>query len=523
MSSVSAGTDAVYGFPLPVEVSDEAWERERLFRYNCSVLTSLLRKQVPILDFVDWAVTDIEQGHVHTVLPLNSSSTNQHCTHQAAVFFLAADYTGGIALASLIPFWPVAGVHPVRPSEKPIALWLVKGEVKYLRPSVGRLTVAAKIDPTRHKRVRKQFVDGKPICETVTVYFRNGNVDVAEATMTYFARQSEKLRSDGVEPDKMNVLYRHKLISSAELIAGVRARESGTLFDDPYAADMAGEHGTALASRFCEKSPQLGGMVAARTRHLDLQIMDFVKRGGRDLALLGVGYDMRPFRLNLPLGMHVYELDLPAVLADRKQRLSTFQMVDPPGVQRIQVPLDLRSTTLTSALDGVVDFAIPIFVAWEGMSMYFEEPQVRAVLNGILPVLQHPDSRLWADFVLEKAVTEPDIFPEVAEFMQGMQLLGEPFVFGTECVEDFLRSNGFGCQEVVSSDVFFSQKTDPVYSIYHFGVASPDGATPVTDSLPDGISWVPHDAHAPQGTPDERESSARLSAADSQRQGERPR
>ena len=88
----------------------------------------------------------IEQGLAHTVLPLISSSTNQHCTHQAALFFLAADYTGGIALASLISDWPVVGVHPIASSDKSMALWLVKGEVKYLRPSVGRLDVIAKVD-----------------------------------------------------------------------------------------------------------------------------------------------------------------------------------------------------------------------------------------------------------------------------------------------------------------------------------------------------------------------------------------
>ena len=43
-------------------------------------------------------------------------------------------------------------------------------------------------------------------------------------------------------------------------------------------------------------------MVAARTRHLDMQILEFVCSGGRDLVLLGAGYDMRPFRLSLPAG-----------------------------------------------------------------------------------------------------------------------------------------------------------------------------------------------------------------------------
>ena len=341
-------------------------------------MQSLLRQQVPVLDFVQFTVTSIEEGSAHTMLPLISPSTNQHCTHQAALLFLAADYTGGIAVGSLIPGRPLMGVHPVAPTEQTTSLWLVKGEIKFLRPSVGRLEIAADIEPERGRRIKKRYDQGKTVLETVTVRFRNGPVDVAEASMTYYARQSEKLRSDGAAPEKVNILYQHKLMSSAELIAGVRARESGRLFEDPLAARIAGEHGVALAARFCEKTPQLGGMVAARTRHLDLQIHEFLRTGGRDLVILGAGFDMRPFRLALPAGTRVFELDFPTVLADRQQRLAGMGVKDPPDVTRIQLPIDLRATTLADALHGSVDFTSPVFIAWEGMSMYFEEAEVRA-------------------------------------------------------------------------------------------------------------------------------------------------
>ena len=85
---------------------------------------------------------------------------------------------------------------------------------------------------------------------------------VAEGRATYFARQSDRLRTDGVDVDKVNTLYDVKLTSSAELIAGLRAQASDGLFQDPYAERMAGQRGMALAKRFCERSPQLGGMVA---------------------------------------------------------------------------------------------------------------------------------------------------------------------------------------------------------------------------------------------------------------------
>lgn len=455
--------------PMPAETS---WDEARKYRYDCGVMTSLLRGQVPVLEFVKWNIVRIEQGLADTVLPLISQSTNQHCTHQAALLLLAADYTGGLAVASLLPAWPIAGVHPIAPMETAMVLWLVKAEIKFLRPSTGSLTISAQIEAARHQRVKNRFAQGKTVLETIVVRFYNGSTEIAEANMTYYARRSDTLHGDEVAPEKINALYRHKLISSAELIAGVRARESGTLFEDPYSARIAGEHGIALAARFCEKTPQLGGMVAARTRHLDDQIEDFFRRGGRDLVLAGAGYDMRPFRLELPRGTRIFELDFPAVLADRQRRLDECSVRDSAGGKRIQVPIDLRRTTVSTALKDRIDFTVPIFIAWEGMSMYFDEAGVRSVLDGMAPLLGNPQSRLWADFVTKQAIVNSSIFPEVEAFMRGMQLLGEPFVFGTDSLKAFMESNNFTCIEIAPSSRLLCDRVDPVYSVYSFCVAS---------------------------------------------------
>ena len=96
---------------------------------------------------------------------------------------------------------------------------------------------------------------------------------------------------------------------------------------------------------------------------------------------------MRPFRLSLPAGMCVCELDFPTVLADRQRRLDEFGVKEPGDLTRIQVPIDLRMTPLAAALQGIVDFTSPIFIAWEGMSMYFEEAEVRGMLAGMVLLL----------------------------------------------------------------------------------------------------------------------------------------
>jgi methyltransferase (TIGR00027 family) len=496
----NARLDSGHGSPL-FEVS---WQEDTTYRTNPAVLTELLWEQVPVLDFVDFRVTSIDPGAATAVLPLNPPSTNQHFTHQAALIVLAGDYTGGTAILSLTPGWPVVGVHPVT-SSKSMALWLLKVDIKYMRPSVADLVVTAEVEPASQERIRRRFLAGKPVIESVPMTFWNGDTKVAEATLTYFARQTDALRFDGVNGGKVNTLYELKLTSSAEMIAGVRAKESGTLYEDDYAAEMAGQHGVALATRFCERLPELGGMVAARTHHLDREILRFLETGGKNLILLGVGWDMRPFRLPMPEGTRIYELDFPTTMIEREARLRELSVENPAGITRFDVPIDLRTTSVDRALEPHFNSDEPVFVAWEGMSMYFEDGEIQDVLAGIRGVMQNPDSRLWVDLVDRKAVETPEACADgIQSFMRAMQILGEPFTFGVDSVEAFMDANGFNCDVVATSGAFLGDDAGPVHDLYQFCVASAevgatsgprlariarvDGAQGTTQSVQDGGS-----------------------------------
>jgi methyltransferase (TIGR00027 family) len=457
---------------IPPSLFEVHWDQDRQFRMNPATVTSLLREQVPVLDFVQWSVTLIEPGYTESVLPLNPQSTNQHFTHQAALFLLAGDYTGGTALASLLMGWPVIGIHPVT-SPRSVSMWLLRADVKYVRPSVGDLTASALVEPALRKRIQTRFASGQTVIESIAVEYRNGDVVIGESKLTYFARQSEKLRAEGISTSRVNSLYELKLTSSAELIAGVRARENGRVYRDDHAAQMAGPHGMALATRFCERSPQLGGMVASRTWHLDTAIANFVASGGRDIVIIGVGWDMRAFRLPLPSGVRVFELDFPTTLTERSRRLKQLGISDRAGVSRIQIPIDVRTMPLAPALAEHIDTSTPVFMAWEGMNMYFQEAEVRRILEGILPLMRHPDSLLWIDLVDRNAIEHPEAFPEsVRNFMRGMQILGEPFTFGPTSIVQLLESAGLQPLEVVPSNVCLRGAKDPVYEIYKFCIAS---------------------------------------------------
>ena len=90
------------------------WAQDYDTRVNPTLMTRLLHEAIPVLQWTGWRVTEVQEGCCITELPLNHATTNQHGTHQAALLSLSADYTGGLALATLLRGVPFAGVHPAR-------------------------------------------------------------------------------------------------------------------------------------------------------------------------------------------------------------------------------------------------------------------------------------------------------------------------------------------------------------------------------------------------------------------------
>ena len=116
--------------------SADAWNVDKEKRFNLDKLNFSFRQSVPILDYLDWKITSVERGYTETVLPLNVQSSNQHITHQAALMLLSADYTGGLALASLFHLAPVVGFWEVE-DEYAVYMWGAKSTIKWRHPSGG--------------------------------------------------------------------------------------------------------------------------------------------------------------------------------------------------------------------------------------------------------------------------------------------------------------------------------------------------------------------------------------------------
>ncbi|GAA3048961.1 hypothetical protein GCM10020000_31750 [Streptomyces olivoverticillatus] len=116
---------------------------------------------------------------------------------------------------------------------------------------------------------------------------------------------------------------------TARLTAALRARESARpdrLFDDPLAASLAGDTGRALLDEFGDVPA-----IAVRTRFYDdaLTRLCTADDGPRQLVLVAAGMDSRAYRLDLPVGTTVFELDRPELLAVKETLLADAGALPP--------------------------------------------------------------------------------------------------------------------------------------------------------------------------------------------------
>lgn len=446
------------------------WDDDYRDRMNPELVTKLLCAGVPILAFTNWQVLETRPGYAKTVLPISFESSNQHGVHQAALIGLSADYTAGVALATIIRGVPIMAVHPQKDGHG-ASLWSVALSVSYKAPSSGNLVAVADIDAERQARISRLYFQGRTVLERVGVSLKNGDEEVATAEITFFMRKSKMIRSISTTA-KPHPLIEHKLKASARLVAALRARESASsspIISDPYAEQAAGDHGAILADRFLAASPQLQPMVAARTKHID----DLIKHssGLKQLVLLGAGLDFRPFRLVLGDGVRVFEVDFPSMLIERERVLSAIQLKG--AFERHSIGCDFELEDLRKALldYGFDPLAKTIFVD-EGTSMYLDDEANAKTLAAAASLMEHPESRLWVDYVDQELFNIRSSDSVVDGFLDSMERMGEPFIFGVAGVKEWLERFGLAVEADDDSRMYFpSLKYQPVYPLYRFAVA----------------------------------------------------
>ena len=470
------------------------WEQDYRSRMHPELLTSLLHEAVPVLKYINWSVSETAEGFARTILPLSYESTNQHGTHQAALITIAADYTGGIALATLVRGIPILGVHP-QPSDNGAALWLVSMNISYKIPSASDLNIVSRIEPENFTRIAERYNSGKQLLERIDIAFESGGESVATGTFTYFLKQSKYLKPQTPE-GRVNVLFSHRVKASARLIAGVRATENdvqnGPLYSDPYSPIAAGIHGRLLAQRHIKILPELRDMVAARTKNIDDFLLEAIGKGAKQLVFVGVGFDFRVFRLiSDHSDIKIFELDLSHMLFEREKIISGFANSDSIQRKSIGINLELEDVADKLLATNIFDpLAATCFIV-EGASMYFEENVNRRIFASIRRIMANSQSMVWIDIVTKSVIEGTSGYSSVENFVKGMEKLGEPFIFGLNDPVVFFAKLGFTVQKSMPSDSYNDDHSNPIFALYNFHIllaenedATPKGSHLVEDSRP---------------------------------------
>lgn len=179
---------------------------------------------------------------------------------------------------------------------------------------------------------------------------------------------------------------------TARWVATYRAIETDkpdAVFRDPFAKRLAGERGYAIVDALPDGRRWAWPLIT-RTAVLDEMIQGVIREQGIDTVLnLAAGFDARPWRLPLPPALHWIDADLPAMLDEKEQVMSS----ETPACHYEAVRVDLSDDAARRhLLEHVGRSARKALVLTEGLLLYLTQEQVAALA---LDLASTPAIRWW--------------------------------------------------------------------------------------------------------------------------------
>ena len=230
------------------------------------------------------------------------------------------------------------------------------------------------------------------------------------------------------------------VVDTARWIAAARARETqraDRLFDDPYAAALAGDAGVAMLARSEAASGGENLFLPVRTRYFDDVILSAVAaRQPWQMVLLGAGLDTRAYRLPLPADAQVYELDQADLLAYKAHTLAGLGAQPRCGLQRVGV--DLNGPWASALLAAGFQAALPSVWIAEGLLFYLSEATVRALLRQARE-LAAPASLFVADVFGGGLLRQSGL----QSYLSWLKTAGRPLPFCTDQPADLFAACGW--------------------------------------------------------------------------------
>jgi methyltransferase (TIGR00027 family) len=211
------------------------------------------------------------------------------------------------------------------------------------------------------------------------------------------------------------------------LVAAIRAEETrraDRLFDDPFAARLAGDAGAAALESY-RGSAGMGGVpiIEVRTKFFDEALLRAAESGVRQFVILAAGMDARSYRLPWPAGTRVFEVDQPDVVRFKSETLANER----PRCERRAIGADLAGDWSNPLVAAGFDSSARTAWLVEGLLQYIPRSAVEALFDAI-EAHSAPRSVAAYDVVGQSLLDAPFM----AGMLSTMRELGAPWVFGTD-------------------------------------------------------------------------------------------
>ena len=184
--------------------------------------------------------------------------------------------------------------------------------------------------------------------------------------------------------------------------------------------------------------------IAVRTRFFDDFLLDAAAAGLRQAVILAAGLDARGYRLALPPGTAVFEIDQPKVIEFKATTLAGLGAA--PTSEWRAVGIDLRDDWPTALRESSFDIDQPTAWIAEGLLMYLPPEAQNRVLDNITR-LSAPGSRIATEQLPDmSAFTDQCSRAWLQRWRQyGLDIDGAELVWDGERsdVGEYLGSNGW--------------------------------------------------------------------------------
>jgi methyltransferase (TIGR00027 family) len=238
--------------------------------------------------------------------------------------------------------------------------------------------------------------------------------------------------------------------------------EAIRIADDPYGMAFASPRLAGLVARAdarpdrAEAIARLPGLstwivyMQVRTRLIDDAARAFVAAGGRQVIVLGAGYDCRALRLPELAGAQVFEIDHPATQDHKREVLERLGASSPARYLAWDFETHPMDDLPGALVDAGHDPQAPTFTIWEGVTMYLTEGAIDASLRAIA-TWSAAGSELAMHYFVKSELRKPSLASRALQAMA--QRIGEPFRFGWQPEElpAYLATRGFELERDVST------------------------------------------------------------------------